>query len=84
LNFLEEAKWQDPAPETVDTEGKTKTVTEKWVVPKKMEINKAHYNWGHKGEGLTKKTAKDYGIELYGTLLIPCKGWNSQSKQAKG
>jgi hypothetical protein len=44
---VEETEWQNPAPETVDTEGKTKAATQKCVIPKKMEINKAHYNWGH-------------------------------------
>jgi hypothetical protein len=38
---VEEAEWQDPVPETVDTEGKANTVTEKCTVPKSMEINKA-------------------------------------------
>jgi hypothetical protein len=79
---LKEAKWQDPAPETVSIKRKTKTLTEKQVVPKKMEMNKAHYDWGHKSEGLTKKTAKDYGIELYVTL-VPCKGYGTAKAKQK-
>jgi hypothetical protein len=34
------------------------------------------------GEGLTKKTAKDYNIELYGTL-IPCKGCGTAKAKQK-
>ena len=44
---IEEAKWKDPAPETVDADGITKGTTEKRIVPKKKEINRAHYDWGH-------------------------------------
>jgi hypothetical protein len=38
---VEEAELQDPVPETVGTEEKANTVTEKCTVPKNMEINKA-------------------------------------------
>ncbi len=64
-------------------EGKTNTVTEKCTVPKQMEINKAHYDWGHKGEVLTKKIAKDYGIELYGMLIL-CEGRGTAKTKQKG
>jgi hypothetical protein len=79
---LEEAKWQDPAPEIVDAEGKRKMVTDKCTVPKKMEIYRAHYDWGHMGEVLTEKMAKDYDIELYGTLT-PCEGCGTAKAKQK-
>jgi hypothetical protein len=36
---VEEAEWQDPPQETVDTEGKAKVATAKCTGPRNMEIN---------------------------------------------
>jgi hypothetical protein len=47
-----------------------------------MEIKKAHYDWGHMGEGLTRKTAKDYRIKLHGTLT-PCEGCGTAKAKQK-
>jgi hypothetical protein len=43
---VEETEWQNPAPETVDTEWRTKAATQKCVIPKKMEINNSIAPYG--------------------------------------